>query len=273
MKISVVTVTYNCASIITETLDSVIGQDYGELEYVVIDGGSNDGTLDAIRSRQDKIATVVSEPDKGIFDAMNKSLDYITGYYVLFMNAGDKFVNAHVVSDIFAQTDHDEDLIYGDTYVENALGFILRKADAIYQHHPTKRDLVFKSQGFSHQSLFTKTNILKEIGFNLQYPLGADYDTTAQVNAKGNHQLYYTGFPIAIFDDRDGGASHSHRFMPSIYEERVKMFGYTLTCKDKLSLFVRKISKNAKHWFMALCPTLTNIYRRKRRNYITILEK
>lgn len=273
MKISVVTVTYNCVNTLAETLDSVIGQDYGHLEYVVIDGNSKDGTLEAIRSRQDRISVVVSEPDKGIFDAMNKSLNYVTGEYVLFMNSGDRFVNNHVVSDIFQGTSHSEDIIYGDTYMQNSLGFILRKADAIYQHHPTKRDLVFRSQGFSHQSLFTKTKILKEIGFNLQYPLGADYDTTAQVYAKGNHLLFYTGFPIAIFDDRDGGASHTHRFMPSIYEERVKMFGYTLTCKDKLSLLVRKISKNTKHRLMALCPTLTSIYRKKHRNYTTLLEK
>lgn len=100
-KISIVTVTYNCEKAIKETILSVLAQDYSCLEYVIIDGASKDSTLSIIQSFGDKIHKIVSEKDKGIFDAMNKSLAYITGEYVLFMNAGDTFVNSHVVSDIF----------------------------------------------------------------------------------------------------------------------------------------------------------------------------
>ena len=86
-KISIVTVTYNCEKAIKETILSVLAQDYSCLEYVIIDGASKDSTLSIIQSFGDKIHKIVSEKDKGIFDAMNKSLAYVTGEYVLFMNA------------------------------------------------------------------------------------------------------------------------------------------------------------------------------------------
>lgn len=84
LKISIVTVTFNCASVIEDTLKSVIGQSYSNLEYTIIDGSSTDNTLNIVNVHSEKIAKIISEPDKGIFDAMNKALRYVTGDYVLF---------------------------------------------------------------------------------------------------------------------------------------------------------------------------------------------
>ena len=223
MKISIVTVTYNCKDLAEETIENVLSQTYSDIEYVVIDGGSKDGTVNVIKEHSHRISFWISEPDKGIFDAMNKSLGYVTGKYVLFMNAGDKFVNNHVVADIFEGKDYDEDLVYGDVYIQNELGYLLRKADPIYLKQPKKRDFIFKSQGICHQSLFTKTSVLKQVKFDLNYPIGADYDTTAKVFLKGNHSLRYGGCPIAVFDDRTGGASHGK--IIQMYKERMDMFG------------------------------------------------
>ena len=167
MKVSIVTVVFNSVSVIEETILSVIYQKNASLEYIVIDGNSTDGTQNIISKYIHHINVFISEPDKGIFDAMNKSLKYVTGEYVIFLNAGDKFVNNHVLSDVFQNYNFDDELIYGDTYFENELGFILQKSNAIYVHNPTKKDLIFKSQGFCHQSLFTKASRLKEILFNL----------------------------------------------------------------------------------------------------------
>lgn len=226
MKISVVTVTYNCENVIEETLESVINQTYNDIEYIVIDGGSKDSTIDIVKKYSSNINYWISEPDKGIFDAMNKSLLHVTGDYVIFMNAGDRFVNNHVVADVFEGKEYDEDLIFGDVYCYNELGYLFRKSTPIYASNPTPRDLVFKSQGICHQSLFTKSSILKTVKFDLRFPLGADYDTTAKVFYSGNHKMKYVGFPVAIFDDRTGGASHNR--IIKVLKERCIMFDYPM---------------------------------------------
>lgn len=261
-KITVVTVCFNCVGTIEQTIRSVISQDYPELEYVIIDGASQDGTLDIVNKYQTKIKTIVSEPDKGIFDAMNKSLKYITGYYVLFLNAGDKLVSSHIVSDIFGKQEHHEDLIYGDVYIQNELGYLFCKADAIYSKKPTKKELVFKSQGFCHQSLFTKTSMLKNIGFNLRYPLGADYDTTAQIYYKGNQEIFYVGQPISVFDDRTGGASHNK--IVQILKERADFFGYKPLVYVYLYAYKEIISNKVKAIIERLFPDAVRAQRMKK---------
>ena len=267
-KISVVTVCFNCVDTIEQTIKSVISQDYTNLEYIVIDGASRDGTLAVVDKYQELITKVLSEPDRGIFDAMNKSLKYVTGEYVLFMNAGDTFVSAHTVSDVFRDYKGNDDLIYGDDYVLNDLGYMKRCAHAIYERPFTKHDLVFKSQGFSHQSLFTKTEALKRVGFCLEYPLGADYHTTYKVFVTGNHKLKYVGFPISVFDDRNGGASHNGLFMLEIYKERVNMFKYHITWADWCILSFRKCRTNIKYYIQKTFPRFISFYRIKRRNYL-----
>lgn len=267
-KVTVVTVTYNCASILEKTIRSVICQSYPFLEYIVIDGGSNDGTVDVIKKFEYKITYWQSKPDKGIFDAMNKSLNYVTGKYVLFMNAGDTFANEHIVSDIFKNYNGDDDLLYGDDYVLNDLGYMKRHAHAIYERPFTIRDLVFKSQGFSHQSLFTKTEHLQRVKFCLDFPLGADYHTTYKVFMTGNHKLKYVGFPISVFDDRNGGASHNGKFMIQIYVERKAMFKYEFSFLDKVILLWKSMRCNSKYYLLKLFPCLISVYRIKNRNYI-----
>lgn len=262
MKISVVTVCFNCRNTIEETIRSVISQDYPNIEYIVIDGGSSDGTLNVVNKYQTKIKNIVSEPDQGIFDAMNKSLKYITGYYVLFLNAGDKLVSSHIVSDIFGKQEYHEDLIYGDVYIQNELGYLFCKADAIYSKKPTKKELVFKSQGFCHQSLFTKTSMLKNVGFNLKYPLGADYDTTAQIYYKGNQEIFYVGQPISIFDDRTGGASHNK--IVQILKERADFFGYKPLICVYLYAYKEIIINKVKAIIESLFPNIVRTQRMKK---------
>lgn len=262
MKVSIVTVTYNCENTISETLASVVNQDYKNKEYVVIDGASKDKTLSIIKEYESSIDIMISEPDKGIFDAMNKSLDYVTGDYVIFINSGDKFVNSHIVKDIFEGKNYSEDLIYGDVYVQTRYGFKLRKADAIYQYNPSKRDLVFKSQGFCHQSLFTKVSALKKERFDLSYSIGADYDTTARVFYHGAQKIVNVGFPIAVFDDRVGGASHYKEV--KMYKERFNMFKYNPTIIDWIKVYkqfyVTIIKRNLENLF----PEFVKSHREKK---------
>lgn len=267
-KISVVTVTYNCVNTVKETLESVIQQDYSNFEYIVVDGFSNDGTVDIINKYKESLKTFISEPDKGIFDAMNKSLDYVTGDYVIFMNSGDKFVSKSILSDVFNNYDGNDDLIYGDCYVHNKLGFLFVKGHAIYSNTYKKRDLVFKGQGFSHQSLFTKVSKLKDFKFDLHYPLGADFHTTWSIYEKGNKSIKYLGRPVSVFDDTVPGTSHTGKFIPNIISERVNMFCYKLTLFDKIDIFFKKMKVNFKYSLKQHFPYLINFFRYKKRNYI-----
>lgn len=264
MKISVVTVTYNCQNVIEETIRSVIEQTYSDLEYIVVDGASKDNTLNIIKKYSSHIHKIISEPDKGIFDAMNKSLGYITGDYVIFINAGDRLINSHIIADIFEGKEYTEDLIYGDIYIENECGFLFCQSDAIYSKNPTKYDYVFQSQGFSHQALFTKTSVLRQVKFDLAYPLGADYDTTYKVFKSGNHQLHYTEKAISIFDDRFGGASHNNS--KRIYEERSRMFNYKKGIYYHACLWKILLTENLKSILTKIFPSLA--YKRRVKKYL-----
>lgn len=266
-KISVVTVVYNRKKELEETVLSIIEQNY-PIEYIVIDGGSTDGTLDVLQKYNDSITCWISEPDNGIFDAINKSLDYVSGDYVNFMNAGDCFVNNHVISDIFSGKIYEDDIIYGDCYIRNELGYLFARAKAIYERNPTKNDLVYKGQGICHQSIFTKRIMLKKIRFNLLYPLGADYDTTSKVFYLGNHKIRYVGFPISIFDDRNGGASHNN--IIRVYKERLLMFNCKKDCRYYFFINKLLIENFVKSIILFLFPSF--VYKMREKKYIQNIE-
>src|ERR1700748_170251 len=116
-KLSVITVVYNNARDIERTMLSVLGQTYPDIEYIIVDGLSTDGTLDVIKKYRDRVK-LISEKDNGIYDAMNKALAIATGDYVLFMNSGDEIYAADTVAKVFA-TAEDADIYYGETEMIN----------------------------------------------------------------------------------------------------------------------------------------------------------
>lgn len=173
--ISVITVCYNAASLLEETIQSVLSQDYPNLEYLIIDGASTDGTLDIIKKYTDRIK-FVSEPDKGIYDAMNKGLKLANGEWVNFMNAGDYFANGHVLSDIFGSdgklstiTDKGKILVIGG----NTLNVF--PDGHIEEHHAEQADVIPYRLPFSHQASFVRIQP-DTFCFGLDYKYAADYN-------------------------------------------------------------------------------------------------
>lgn len=116
-RISVITVVYNAAALLENTIKSVIGQDIDNLEYIVVDGGSKDGTVDVIRKYESYISKWISEPDKGIYDAMNKGIRLATGEWIIFMNAADTFCHSKVLSTVLADIPAHIAFIYSDFYM------------------------------------------------------------------------------------------------------------------------------------------------------------
>src|ERR1700744_4570938 len=104
--LSVITIVYNNVKDIERTMLSVLGQTYPAIEYIVVDGLSNDGTLDVIKKYKDRVAKFISEKDEGIYDAMNKGLALASGDYVIFMNSGDEFFDAETIAAVFASADN-----------------------------------------------------------------------------------------------------------------------------------------------------------------------
>lgn len=181
-KISVVTVCYNAAATIEKTMLSVINQTYENIEYIIIDGGSTDGTVDIIKKYADRIAYWVSEPDKGIYDAMNKGIKVATGEWINFMNAGDSFVDETVLHKVFGNKNYSSyDAIYGDAYYLRTKGMEYvsgKKVCFIERNMPN-----------THQAFFVKTSKAKIIGFDLSYKYASDYNMiyhTYRENNGGN---------------------------------------------------------------------------------------
>jgi glycosyltransferase involved in cell wall biosynthesis len=116
MKLSIITINKNNVLGLEKTIQSVIGQTYKDFEYIVIDGNSNDGSVDIIKQYADKITYWVSEPDKGIYNAMNKGILQTSGEYCLFLNSGDWLVNDNILSKVFSEN-LQEDIIYGNIYL------------------------------------------------------------------------------------------------------------------------------------------------------------
>lgn len=166
--ISVITVVFNGKDFIERTIKSVLEQDYAFKEYIIIDGGSTDGTVDIIKKYESHLLFWSSEPDRGVYDAMNKGIEKASGKWINFMNAGDYFYSNEVLSQIFSNNRNTAryDVVYGDT--EFRLGNIAYVSIAGNN---------VDSNGFmpfSHQAAFVKTDIAKAYKFELKYKITAD---------------------------------------------------------------------------------------------------
>lgn len=206
--ITVVTVVYNGAEFLEETIKSVIEQTYDNVEYIIVDGGSTDGTLDIIRKYEHAIDYWVSEPDKGIYDAMNKGIDLGSGDWINFMNAGDLFFECETLTKVFSNgSDYsDANVIYGDHEVRYPNKTKIVKAGKVCN--------LWKGSQFCHQSAFIRLMYHKANQFNLCREIAADFEFFYKASSVGLCMRYY---PIVLSKVSSGGVSDSRR-LASIVE-------------------------------------------------------
>ena len=167
---TIITVVLNAKKDLETTLKSVQDQSFEDYEYIVVDGGSIDGSLNLIKGAQ--VSTWISEPDKGLYDAMNKGVKIATGQWILFMNAGDVFYDNTILSRLADQLNKNNkmDVIYGDTEIIYMSGF-----KRLSRANQENRNL-WQGMNFCHQSTFVTRSILMSYPFNLEYKYGADFN-------------------------------------------------------------------------------------------------
>ena len=207
-KISIVTVVLNASAELQRTIFSVSGQYYPQVEFIIIDGGSTDGTLDVIREQQEKITTWISEPDKGIYDAMNKGLERATGDWVNFMNAGDVFANAEVM--------------YGDS-IAGYPGYCVFRA-------ALPADQLWKGMVCNHQSLFLRRAVIADTGYDLSFRIGADHELLYRLYLRG---CRFVKVPVTVAIWKTGGVSDRRQVKSAMERYRLVKLHSVLHARQK----------------------------------------
>ncbi|WP_283685870.1 glycosyltransferase family 2 protein [Dysgonomonas sp. Marseille-Q5470] len=207
--ISIITIAYNAVEVIENTILSVIKQTYSNIEYIIIDGGSTDGTIDIIKKYESYITYWISEPDNGIYDAMNKGIKKATGDWINFINSGDCLLDNNVISKFIQLHDPSADIIYGDTKIS------ISNIKTSYIHKPEPIELMEKKMVFGHPSSFVKANILKTMLFDTSFKSSGDYNFFIQCYR--NHKSFqYIPIVISVFDY---GTGMSNNFKINRYED------------------------------------------------------
>lgn len=206
MKISIITAVRNSRATLADTLDSALAQDHPDKELIVVDGASTDGTLDVIRRYAGQLARVISEPDHGIYDALNKGLHLATGEVVGFLHADDRYADNRVLSRIAAAfTDPTVEAIYGDlVYVSQTdTGRVIRHWRA-GEYQPARLHWGWMPP---HPTLYLRRALYERHGgFDLRYRIAADYDLMLRLLSRIKGRVVY--LPEVLVRMRLGGASN-----------------------------------------------------------------
>lgn len=234
LRISIITVCKNSERFIAETIESVVGQTYSNIQYIIVDGSSTDDSLEIIKRYGNQIDVVVSEPDEGMYDAINKGLKLATGDYILILNSDDVLVSKNVIESIVKKIRSKKyDYYYGN--------LIKSKNDKFKKVRlfPTSFDMLFYSTHctFVHHSCFFVSTKLNQLlgGYDTQYKFASDYDYILRAMSMQDMKGKYLNLYITKFRIHDSSISASGRITPE-RKQILKEHGYY-----KKPFLVRKI--------------------------------
>lgn len=197
--ISIITVVYNSVNLIEKTIHSVINQSNElNIEYIIIDGASSDGTLDIIYEYNNEIDILHSSNDNGIYDAMNKAIEIANGRYLYFLNAGDTLL-PHAFCSLISEINSEFDVIYGNVHVGDT--------NKIWE--AKKTNYILLDMVFSHQAVLVKSSILKKYKFDISYKIASDYDLFLKLYFN-NYSFCKTNIVFANYDT--SGVSNTNYF-------------------------------------------------------------
>lgn len=217
---SIITVTYNAASVLKPTLNSIKEQDFKDFEHLIIDGASRDNTLEIARDAEISQMVIYSEPDKGLYDAMNKSIALAKGKFLIFLNAGDCFADASTLSLIAKHATPDTDIIYGQTQIIDSEGVVIGKRHLTAPKHLTAES--FKhGMLVCHQAFVARKEIVPI--YDMSYKFSADYDWCIKCLKKSRKNAYVGDKPIINFLT-DG--------LTNKYHKKSLMERFNIMCKN-----------------------------------------
>lgn len=205
MKISIITSVYNNHETISEAIESVLSQNYPDIEYIIVDGGSNDGTVEIVQSYGERITKFVSERDRGIYDGLNKGVGLATGDVIAFLHSDDVYASADIIALVAKEFEKgDVDGVYGDLVYtpKNDTSKVLRYWKS------KKFEIKMLRSGWmpAHPTLFLKRSVYEKFGeFDLSFKIAADYDFMLRVLKGGIHVSY---IPHVLYKMRVGGESN-----------------------------------------------------------------
>jgi glycosyltransferase involved in cell wall biosynthesis len=189
--LSIITINYNNLAGLKKTVESVLEQAFGNFEYILIDGASSDGSAEYLASHVDRFTYCISEPDKGIYDAMNKGIEKATGAYLLFLNSGDTLNGEMAINDFINHKDFGGDIIYGDYLFNKGHK---KYPDRLYAAY-------FMKTSLPHQSTFFKAEVFDKLGgYDLQFPMSADRAFYIKAYLSGQFEFRYVAVFLSRFD-------------------------------------------------------------------------
>lgn len=203
MKLSIITINYNNLDGLKKTVQSVIKQSYKDYEWIVIDGGSTDGSKEYLDEKKEYFSYYVSERDSGIYNAMNKGTLKARGEFCQYLNSGDYFVDDTVLEKVFSTNNFDCDVYYGD------VDFIKKNVVIEHRTYPDKMSLTFLFRSpLGHQASFIRTSAAKSIMYNEKYTISGDRYFFLALYGRG-YSFCHLKFPIVFFDAEGIGSSLS----------------------------------------------------------------
>lgn len=225
-KISVITVCWNCVGEIEKTIKSVLAQTYSNMEYIVVDGASKDGTLEIINRYKDSISVLISEPDSGLYNAMNKGVKAATGQWCIFMNAGDIFASNNVLEEMFGshQPRQCTKVYYGNTtYVYENNDKVTLRAKPIFPE-------IQRCQPYCHQSVFFNVEQKKNPFFDEKFKIASDYNTSLWYYVTyGKNAFERTDFLVSEFS-AFGGVSTLEKNFQRRWLENLDIWKHNRIC-------------------------------------------
>ena len=244
-KFSIITVTRNAEATLEDTIQSVITQTYHRVEYLIVDGASTDGTMDIVDRYRERITTVVSEADRGLYDAMNKAIALATGDYLCFLNSGDCLHEDDTLLQVVRQINRQStdgnipDIIYGNTEIVDAEGHFVRMRRLQPPEQLTWRS--FRSGMLvCHQAFWVKRGLA--LPYNLDYRYSADFDWCIRV-MKLSHTFHNTRLTLIDYLDEGLTTRHHRASLRERFRIMVHHYGLLPTLARHLWFLVRAVLK------------------------------
>lgn len=249
MKVSIITITHNSATTIRDTIESVVGQTYGNIEYIIVDGLSTDNTLDVVNEYKNRITKIISEKDQGLYDALNKGIALATGDVIGLIHSDDFYTNPKVIEMIVEKMSQEQsDGLYADLYYvyKDDTNRVFRKWKSGYY----KQGMFLNGWMPPHPTFFVKRSCYEKFGkFNLMFKSAADYELMLRFIHK--HQIKLTYLPEFIIKMRVGGKSN-------------------VTLKNR----IRANQEDRKAWIInGLKPRIYTLYAKPLRKIIQLFKK